>query len=467
MIKKNYEDALRYVRENGTPSEDRTGVGTVSVFGLHYRYNLQEAFPLLTSKRVHWKSVVGELLWLLSGSTNVRALEDQGIKIWSDWRKPYTLKRDVVFVDKLRPFKYEPYEGSMDWMKQYKTDPNTPERELMEVWRRMMNRSYNKDADNYQFYGGKGISVCKRWHDPKNFIEDAQKLPHYWYKLKSPKDFDLDKDYYGSNQYNPESCVWIPGAENSMYTSTVNPIRIGNAEGETRDFITINQAAEYIGMAPSTMHRLVKQDRPYTFKGTNKNFLGWEFNNVQIEGKLARLALIPDGELGPIYGHQWRNANGIDQIRNVVDQIRSNPNSRRLIVSAWNPADVDDMALPPCHTLFQFYVRDGKLSCQLYQRSADMFLGVPFNIASYALLTHMIAHVCGLEVGDFIHTIGDAHIYSSHFDAVDEQLSRKELPPMPRLELTGDYQYPWEFREEDIELIDYKPLPGIKAPVAV
>lgn len=279
MIKNSYEDALRYVRENGTPSEDRTGVGTVSVFGLHYRYNLQEAFPLLTSKRVHWKSVVGELLWLLSGSTNVRDLQAMGVTIWDEWADPET------------------------------------------------------------------------------------------------------------------------------------------------------------------------------------------------------------GELGPVYGKQWRRwttsevvplgfgqqiiTKHIDQIRNVVNQIRSNPNSRRLIVSAWNPADVDDMALPPCHTLFQFYVRDGKLSCQLYQRSADMFLGVPFNIASYALLTHMVAHVCGLEVGDFIHTIGDAHIYTNHFDAVDEQLSRTDLPPMPRLELTGDYQYPWEFKVEDIKLVDYKPLPGIKAPVAV
>lgn len=189
-----------------------------------------------------------------------------------------------------------------------------------------------------------------------------------------------------------------------------------------------------------------------------------------------------DGELGPVYGKQWRNwqttkseslgmgtyisTRSIDQIKQVVEEIKINPDSRRLIVSAYNVADLPDMALQPCHTLFQFYVRNGKLSCQLYQRSGDMFLGIPFNIASYALLTHMIAHVTGLEVGEFVHTIGDAHIYLNHLEQVDEQLAREPLA-RPTLQLQGEQKYPWEFEAADIKLIGYNPHPAIKGEVAV
>lgn len=274
-----YEKALNHVLENGVPSDDRTGVGTLSVFGIQMRFDLARGFPCITSKRVHFKSVVGELLWLLSGSTNNNDLLARGVTIWNEWAGP-------------------------------------------------------------------------------------------------------------------------------------------------------------------------------------------------------------DGDLGPVYGKQWRDfggevvydtdgtcldtTEGVDQIKWVVDEIRKNPNSRRLIVSAWNPRDVPKMALPPCHTLFQFYVRDGKLSCHLYQRSADMFLGVPFNIASYALLTHMIAALCGLGVGDFVHTIGDAHIYTNHVEQVREQLSRTPRPlPSLTLTWTDDMQYPWEFTTDHIFLEDYKPHPTIKAPVAV
>ena len=191
-----------------------------------------------------------------------------------------------------------------------------------------------------------------------------------------------------------------------------------------------------------------------------------------------------DGDLGPIYGKQWRAwdtgfridekaphyitlfAHKIDQLKWVVDEIKINPDSRRLIVTAWNPSDLPDMALAPCHCFFQFFVLDGKLSCQLYQRSADMFLGVPFNIASYALLTHLVAKCCGLEVGEFIHTIGDAHIYENHLDQVREQLSR-DARPLPQIEITGEHAYPWEFEPEDVKFLNYDPHPAIKAPVAV
>ena len=178
-----------------------------------------------------------------------------------------------------------------------------------------------------------------------------------------------------------------------------------------------------------------------------------------------------NGDLGPVYGKQWRSwpapgGGTIDQLANVVDMIRRTPDSRRLIVSAWNPAEVDDMALPPCHTLFQFYVADGRLSCQLYQRSADMFLGVPFNIASYALLTMMVAQACGLQPGDFVHTFGDAHIYRNHFEQVREQLSR-ESRALPKMVINPDVKDVFAFKYEDFHLEGYDPWPAIKAPVAV
>jgi thymidylate synthase len=178
-----------------------------------------------------------------------------------------------------------------------------------------------------------------------------------------------------------------------------------------------------------------------------------------------------NGDLGPVYGHQWRswpdgNGGTIDQITQLVDQLKNNPNSRRHIVSAWNVADVKDMALPPCHCLFQFFVADGKLSCQLYQRSADTFLGVPFNIASYALFTMMLAQVCGLEPGEFIHTFGDAHLYSNHFDQAKLQLSR-EFRPLPTMKINPDVKDIFNFKYEDFELMNYAPHPTIKAPIAV
>ena len=259
-----YLDLLKKVKDSGKPKGDRTGTGTLSVFGHQMRFNLQQSFPLLTTKKVHFKSVAYELLWFLKGSTNTKYLKDNGVSIWDEW------------------------------------------------------------ADE-------------------------------------------------------------------------------------------------------------------------------------------------NGDLGPVYGKQWRkwqSAEGIhDQISAVIDQIKTNPNSRRHIVSAWNVGELPSMALAPCHILFQFYVLDGKLSCQLYQRSADIFLGVPFNIASYALLTHMIANVCDLEVGDFVHTLGDAHLYKNHFNQAEEQLSRLPLSP-PQIKVAKkDSIDLYEF--DDFELIDYQYHPHIPAIVAV
>ena len=261
-----YLDLLNHVLENGTAKDDRTGTGTLSVFGHQMRFDLAAGFPATTTKRLHMKSVIGELIWFLRGDTNVGWLRERGVTIWDEW------------------------------------------------------------ADEH-------------------------------------------------------------------------------------------------------------------------------------------------GDLGPIYGHQWRSwptpDNGsVDQIATVVESIRTNPDSRRHIVSAWNVADIDSMALPPCHTMFQFYVADGRLSCQLYQRSADIFLGVPFNIASYALLTMMVAQVCELEPGDFVHTLGDAHLYLNHLDQARLQLSR-EPRALPRLRVNPDRKGIDDFVESDFELVGYDPHPGIKAPIAV
>ena len=261
-----YLDLLRHVLDHGTDKADRTGTGTRSVFGWQMRFDLREGFPLVTTKKLHLRSIIHELLWFLRGETNVASLRDNKVSIWDEWA----------------------------------------------------------DAD---------------------------------------------------------------------------------------------------------------------------------------------------GELAPVYGKQWRRwsaADGseIDQLRNVVDEIRRNPDSRRLIVSAWNVADLPAMALQPCHALFQFYVADGRLSCQLYQRSGDIFLGVPFNIASYALLTHMVAQACDLQVGDFVHTLGDAHLYANHFDQAREQLSR-EPRPLPTLRLDPAVRDVFAFRFDDIAIEGYDPHPAIRAPVAV
>lgn len=263
---KQYLDLCRRILDEGVTKEDRTGTGTISIFGHQMRFDLSEGFPLVTTKKLHTKSIFHELLWFLSGDTNIRYLQENGVRIWNEW------------------------------------------------------------ADE-------------------------------------------------------------------------------------------------------------------------------------------------NGDLGPVYGKQWRSFAGrdgktVDQIQWVIDEIKRNPDSRRLIVSAWNPAELDKMALPPCHLLFQFYVANGKLSCQLYQRSGDTFLGVPFNIASYALLTHMIAHVTGLEAGDFVHTLGDAHLYLNHVEQVKLQMTR-EPKPLPKLKLNPDVKSIFDFTYDDIEIVGYEAHPHIKGEVAV
>lgn len=288
---KQYLDFCKHVMDNGLERKDRTGVGTKGVFGHQMRFDLSEGFPLLTTKKVHMKSIVHELLWIMKGDTNIRYLAQNKVRIWDDW-------------------------------------------------------PYKKFVDSTEFNG-------------ETIREFAAKVAE-------------DEDF--ANRY---------------------------------------------------------------------------------------------GDLGPVYGKQWRDFFGADQLLNVVKSLKENPFSRRHIISAWNPAQIQDMALPPCHAFIQFYVSsENKLSCQLYQRSADIFLGVPFNIASYSVLTHMLCKILGYEPGDFVHSIGDAHIYQNHYDQVNLQLTRTPKK-LPKLVIHGDQKTIEDFKYEDFEIVDYNPEPGIKAPVAV
>ncbi len=288
---KEYLKLCKHVLENGQVKDDRTNTGTLSLFGYQMRYDLNEGFPIVTTKKVHLKSVIYELLWFINGDTNIKYLVDNGVSIWNDW--PY------------------------------------------------------------------------------------QKF---------------------------------------------------------------TQSSKYQGQTKKEFAEMIKADADFAHE--------W-------------------GDLGPVYGKQWRDFAGIDQLETLINSLKTNPNSRRHILSAWNPADVEEMALPPCHSFIQFYVsKDNRLSCQLYQRSADIFLGVPFNISSYSLLTMMIAQVCGLKLGDFIHTIGDAHIYSNHIEQVNLQLSREPFK-LPEMKINQNVKSIYDFKYEDFELVDYQSHPGIKGKVAV
>src|SRR5690625_1057903 len=313
---KQYLNLCEQILNNGTFKSDRTNTGTYSIFGSQMRFDLNEGFPLLTTKRVPFRLVASELLWFLKGDTNIRFLLEHNNNIWNEW-------------------------------------------------------------------------AFKKW------VESS--------------------DYTGPNMDD-----------------------FGNRSQTDPEFKVIYDEQMQI-------------------------FIDKILNDDDFSEKF--------GDLGSVYGEQWRNwktsqNETIDQIKDVIESLKNNPDSRRHIVSAWNPEDIPNMALPPCHTLFQFYVVDGKLSCQLYQRSADLFLGVPFNIASYALLTHLIAHACGLKVGEFIHTFGDVHIYSNHVTQVKTQLQR-HVKSAPQLIINQDKKDIFDFELTDFEIKNYHPHPVIKAPIAV
>ena len=419
----NYEQALQYVLTNGVESDDRTGVGTLSVFGIQMRFDLSTDFPLITSKRVHWRSVVGELLWMLSGSTNNNDLEDRGVTIWREWADSVTgdlgpvyghiwrytptadfnqmievsVKRDEYadFVEPTPVFhkpiscdlnteeiwaiEQLPSTDNPKYRVQLKSGfiteitrpnwralkspvaidgfarktagvgflgaPGAYDPRVYALWRNMMLRCYDKEHPNYHQYGQIGISVSPYWHSFERFNDSLRQVPLYTMWLNRPREYSLDKDYYGSKVYSPTTCVFLPHSLSTALSHDGSMVRI---KGET--YATFGHFENVTGIRADYFKARIAAGRNY------KDYIP---SDVEI--------------IKPTAGKLFRQKFYIDQIKWVVDEIRKNPSSRRLIVSAWSPSLIDDMALPPCHTLFQLYVRDGKLSCHLYQRSADMF----------------------------------------------------------------------------------------------
>lgn len=494
---KQYLDLLQKILNEGVNKGDRTGTGMRELFGAQLRFNLQDGFPLLTTKKMFLKGITHELLWFLRGDTNIKYLTDNDVHIWDAWsKKDWQVgapsdHRPLVWIRSKSSTGETTYSGD------YATSGLEAARgsvddKLRNTWVRMMRRCYDSSNHNYETYGGSGVTVHKLWHNIRNFVWDVKRMPNWEWKLKAWNEYELDKDYYGSLVYGPTTCVWLHTSENNYYGKSSYPLEAIEPDGHKRKFLTQAHAARELDMSTSSLSRFVEAGVvDGILKGNNKRFKGWKFKRLEKKEELLRFDF-SNGDLGPVYGSQWRNFNGVDQIANLIEEIKTKPNSRRMIVTAWNPAEVDNMALPPCHLLMQFSVepyapksmdqeviddlletagadplaKAGKLHCQMYQRSADMFLGVPFNIASYSMLTMMIAQVCGLKPGNFIHTFGSAHIYFNHFDQVMKQLDREPFA-LPTMEINPKVKDIDGFKYKDFNLVGYEHHPGIKAPIAV
>lgn len=466
-----YEDLLRKIMAEGVDRGDRTGTGTRSLFGQQLRYDLSAGFPLLTTKKMFTRGAIEELLWFISGDTNEHTLRDKNVNIWREWARedgslgPVYGKqfRHVSSFVTVKPELFSPAdtscelpalvrEGRVRNLNARNTygvgycgdyDPDDPHYEwLVNVWRQMVRRCYDPTCKSYAGYGAKGVHVSEQWQCFATFQKDARKLPNWVMKLEYPDEFSLDKDMKSaSNRYARETCSWVSNNVQHANLSNTKPFTVTDPDGNNVAVSSIGRLAREEGMNLSAIHRCLN--------GKLKSHHGWT-NFAYIEA--------PEGEVV--------RYNEVDQLKYVVASLKHDPESRRHIISLWNPSEVDMMELPPCHgNIIQFYVASGKLSCAMYQRSCDMFLGVPVNIASYALLTHMMAAQAGLGVGEFIWTGGDTHIYHNHFDQVAEQLSR-EPRPYPTLELAPRDSL-FDYQLEDFTFHNYAPHPAIKAPVAV
>lgn len=452
---KNYLELLEKLLTEGTQKGDRTGNGTLSIFGHQMRFDLAAGFPLITTKKVHLKSIIHELLWFLNGDTNNNLLEEKGVSIWREWSKsdgslgpvygkqwrrwekielvkPRLFKRPVTKLnpDKVAGVGYGSEERNA-------SDFN---RHIYNVWNEMLHRCYDSSRHHYSEYGGRGIFVDSRWHDFSQFLADVGELPNGLLKLTYPNDYKLDKDFFATNKYSKETCIWLTDKEQAINTRRGQVCIATRPDGH--EIVTMDVAGlcrDYL-LDESTVYKCLRGERTQHKK--------WTFKYMEIAaGLIPRLRIF-------------------DQIQELIVNIKHNPNSRRLVVSAWNVGDIEAMQLPPCHALFQFYVANNKLSCQLYQRSCDTFIGVPFNIASYALLTMMIAQQCDLELGEFVWTGGDVHLYLNHLEQAKTQLQRtpRALPTMKIKRKPAsifDYQY------DDFELVGYDADTHISAPIAI
>lgn len=450
MSEQAYLDQLRHILEHGERTEDRTGTGTLSVFGMQARYDLRDGFPLFTTKRVFWKAVVGELLFFLSGNTNASELEDNGINIWREWGdenrnlgpiyshqwRNFGGKPDSIPQPKpILPSEFEPNILGVARSSYRKVSGDEMEHLLYQTWRGMVARCYDKNHDAYKYYGLKGVHLSNDWLVFEKFLEDAKSLEGWQDKLWSWDEFQIDKDINGGGfRYSKDDCRWATRSDNQRAKYRYEHI-IKNNDG---DLVTVVNPVDFYeknNIKQGNFCSMLRGDRP--------NAGGWSL--VKTRDKWA----------------------GVDQVDCLIKSIKENPYSRRHIVSAWNPSDLGDMALPPCHTLWQVKITGKRMDLQLYQRSADMFLGVPFNVASYSLLLKMLCHVTGYKPGFFIHSIGDAHIYLNHIEQVKEQLSRDiRKPPAVGFSFPGP-QSIFDFKMGDIILDGYDPHPTIKAPVAV
>lgn len=524
---KQYLELLEDVLENGVEHDDRTGTGTLSVFGRQMRFDLTKAFPICTTKKVFWRGIVEELLWMVvRGSTDVTELEDRGVNFWSEWKKedgtigpgygeqfrrqthwhslkddweseypatgerllpkfetltPYEDKENLSLVGeeftsstgRYKVIKEIMVEGTKKVQIQFegtgysyevsslksvregsvrdryaKTflgigslgEPTASEDfdQHYQLWVGMMKRCYDENHIGYMNYGGRGVVVCDRWLVFSNFVEDIKRLPNWNLKLEYPKEYTLDKDVLGEGVYAPDTCMWLSHDNQSVNQRTSKTFIAHTPSGDCILSRGLKKFCREYGLTSTCVSNCLS--------GKQKTHKGFRFENIDTD--------------------KYRTIE-IDQVKNIIASIRQNPNSRRHVISLWNPKDLSKMSLVPCHgNLIQFFVEQGKLSCMMTQRSGDMFLGVPFNFTFYSLLTHMIAQVCDLEAGEFIHSIGNAHIYVNHIDQVREQLTRepKELPLL--------WMNPWvkdinDFTADDFKLIGYKHHPAIKAPIAV
>lgn len=436
-----YLDLLNECRTAGVYREGRNG-GTYGLFGRQIRFDLSKGFPLLTTKRVHWKSVAVELLFFLGGHTNGRWLEDQSVNIWREWGDE-NRNLGPIYSHQWRNYGGKPDNVPQPEPKMRTDVPVTylgagngsgkANHPLGKTWEGMMARCYDKDSLSYPTYGARGVSVCDRWLCFKDFAEDAVSLPGWSDATIAETRLVLDKDILGQGfHYSPKSCCWVTDKGNA--NARPNRRFTVRKDGKNYSFTNITEFGQAHGFDSSNFSDL------WTGSKNAKVRNGFTFVGVE---DLNR---------------------GIDQIQNLIDGLKRDPHGRRHIVTAWNPAQIDEMALPPCHCLFQFFVSDGKLSCQLYQRSADVFLGVPFNIASYALLTHLVAREVGLGVGEFVHTFGDVHLYANHVEQAIEQCSRTPVA-FPSLEFYTEpaiFHYNWK----NFDVVDYHPAPAIKAEVS-
>jgi len=481
-----YLELLQDILDNGTVKGDRTGTGTISVFGRQMRFDLSDgSLPLLTTKNVHFKSILHELLWFISGNTNTKYLNDNGVSIWNEWSSKeghlnnvygyqwrkwenYNWKRSVIKIPEKsnkgvnQPFlspnlneKYidnsentffgEGYLGIYNDNPYEKTvfnqgclgvynekHPYTQAAQL--IWYNMMCKCYDVTSPDYKNYGGKGIFVDQNWRCFANFLRDIHTLVNFNNWTESPNLYDLNISYFNSDSYNKYACLFLP------HNYKLSDVKYVATHKNT-------------GIAFET-----------TIKKWCNEHIKHNINSYHVE------------KIFPPNGYVFRQELFIDQLQYAINTLNTNPESRRIIVSAWNPADLPNMALEPCHYSFQFgavlYPKEkqtfhrGEISLIMNQRSVDTFLGCSYNIASYSLLLYMIGQITNLKPAEFIWNGGDTHIYSNHINQVHQQLNRIPLPS-PKIKLNPNIKNIDDFKFNDIELVNYNPHPHIPAPIAV